>query len=114
MFSERTNWRLAPNRFTQAVEDARSRGVDLLDLTASNPTRVGLEYDSEAILVSLRSGHALDYDPQAKAVRVAREALASYSESDHGRRSLHPEPIVLTTSTSEGYSYVFRLVCNAG
>src|SRR5579864_7594934 len=113
MFSERTNWRLAQNRFTQAVEDARARGMKILDLTASNPTRVGLQYDSAAILASLGSQQALDYDPQAKGLLSAREAVAEYYSAGHDVR-LDPERIVLTASTSEGYSYVFRLLCNAG
>ncbi|HVI77113.1 MAG TPA: hypothetical protein VM715_02895, partial [Candidatus Acidoferrum sp.] len=66
MFSERTNWKLELNRFTQAVEEARVRGASLLDLTASNPTRVGLQFESAAILDALRSEKALDYDPQAR------------------------------------------------
>ncbi len=78
MFSERTNWRLAQNRFTQAVEEVRARGVRLLDLTVSNPTRVGLAYDSATILEALRSERALDYDPQAKGLLSAREAVARY------------------------------------
>ncbi|HVN21144.1 MAG TPA: pyridoxal phosphate-dependent aminotransferase [Dongiaceae bacterium] len=118
MFSDRTNWRLTQNRFTQAVEEARARGVRLRDLTASNPTRIGLEYNSEAILEALRSEKAMDYDPQAKGLLEAREAVARYySEQCVAWRGpgapLDPERIVLTTSTSEGYSYVFRLLCNA-
>ena len=77
MFSERTNWRLTQNRFTQVVEDVRARGTRVLDLTASNPTRVGLEYDSRAILDGLRSERALDYDPQAKGLLSAREAVGA-------------------------------------
>jgi len=134
MFSERTNWRLVQNRFTQAVEEVRARGGRLLDLTASNPTRVGLKYDSAAILGALRSEQALDYDPQAKGLLSAREAVARYycDQSSGGERDVasnvsttrgagagrqvevDPAQIVLTTSTSEGYSYVFRLLCNAG
>src|SRR5215469_12089013 len=126
MFSDRTNWRLAPNRFTQAVEEARGHGVHLLDLTASNPTRVGLEYDSEVILSALRSKRALDYDPQAKGLLAARQSIANYysAHCSDGERDVasnactrgvvDPERIVLTTSTSEGYSFVFRLLCNAG
>ena len=118
MFSERTNWRLTPNRFTQAVQEARARGAHLLDLTASNPTRVGLEYDSEAILGSLRSQQALDYEPQAKGLLEARQAITRYYSETFPRGERHvvvdPERIVLTTSTSEGYSFVFRLLCNAG
>ncbi|MBZ5689413.1 MAG: pyridoxal phosphate-dependent aminotransferase [Acidobacteriia bacterium] len=134
MFSERTNWRLTQNRYTQAVEEVRARGVRVLDLTASNPTRVGLEYDSRAILEGLRSERSLDYDPQSKGLLSAREAVARYyterrsrGERDvasnvstnrvggpAGQFRVDPERIVLTTSTSEGYSYVFRLLCNAG
>ena len=118
MFSDRTSWRLAQNRFTQAVEEARSRGACLLDLTASNPTRVGLQYDSAAILGSLTSPRALDYDPQAKGILEARQAVSRYYAANlPGRAStkeVDPERIILTASTSEGYSYVFRLLCNAG
>ncbi len=128
MFSERTNWRLTQNRFTQAVEEVRARGTNVLDLTASNPTRVGLQYDSAAILGALHSERVLDYDPQAKGLLTAREAVARYyheqcgsaergavsSGSNPGSSAVNPEKIVLTTSTSEGYSYVFRLLCNAG
>lgn len=131
MFSERTNWRLAQNRFTQAVEEARARGTKLLDLTASNPTRVGLRYDAAAILGALGSERALDYDPQAKGLLSAREAVARYYRGQcSGERDvasngstagspgkvavIDPGRIVLTASTSEGYSYVFRLLCNAG
>lgn len=114
MFSERTSWTLSQNRYTQAVEEARAGGSRLLDLSASNPTRVGLEYDSRAILESLGSPRCLDYEPQAKGLLAAREAIANYYGEQHGLDDLDPERIVLTTSTSEGYSYVFRLLCNAG
>jgi len=110
MFSDRTNWKLAQNRLTQALEEVRAGGAKILDLTASNPTRVGLEYDSPAILTALGSARSLDYDPQAKGLRKAREAVAEYYRADHGIRDLDAEHIVLTTSTSEGYSYVFRLL----
>ena len=114
MFSERTNWTLTQNRFTEAVEQARASGKKILDLTVSNPTRAGLEYDSAAILRSLGSPKAMDYDPQAKGLPEARESVADYYRREHGIAGLDRERIVLTTSTSEGYSYVFRLLCNAG
>ncbi|HUC28827.1 MAG TPA: pyridoxal phosphate-dependent aminotransferase [Candidatus Acidoferrum sp.] len=121
MFSERTNWRLAQNRLTRALEQVRANGAKILDLTASNPTRVGLEYDSRAILTALSSEQALDYDPQAKGLLAARRAVAGYyrDRSAGGRDvasnvSTDVERIILTTSTSEGYSYVFRLLCNTG
>ena len=130
MFSERTNWRLEKNRYTEEIDAARASGAWILDLTASNPTRVGLRYDSKTILDSLRSERALDYDPQAKGLPSARQAVVEYygglargerdvaSNVSTNRASelsgVNPERIVLTASTSEGYSYVFRLLCNAG
>jgi len=114
MFSERTNWKLAQNRFTQALEQVRSRGTKVVDLTLSNPTRAGLQYDEQAILGALASPRALDYDPQSKGLREAREAVAEYYREGHRVRDLDADQIVLTTSTSEGYTFVFRLLCNAG
>jgi aspartate/methionine/tyrosine aminotransferase len=114
MFSERTNWKLAQNRFTRALEQVRSRGTKVVDLTVSNPTRAGLHYDEPAILEALGSPRALDYDPQPKGLREARDAVAEYYHEEHGVRDLEADQIVLTTSTSEGYTFVFRLLCNAG
>ena len=71
MFSERTNWKLAQNRFTQALEQVRSRGTRVVDLTVSNPTRAGLHYDERATLRALASPRALDYDPQPKGLGEA-------------------------------------------
>jgi alanine-synthesizing transaminase len=112
MFSKRTDWKLTPNRFTEAQQELRAAGIEILDLTISNPTRVGLAYDAEAILNSLISPGAMDYDPQAKGLRSAREAVAGYYRQQHEGSDMDPESLVLTTSTSEGYSYVFRLLCN--
>ena len=114
MFSHRTNWQLSPNRLTQALEEMRLVGTKILDLSASNPTRVGLFYDERAILDSLASAKSLDYDPQSKGLRTAREAVANYYRNEHGVRDFDLERLVLTTSTSEGYSYVFGLLCNPG
>ncbi|MGH9497231.1 MAG: pyridoxal phosphate-dependent aminotransferase [Candidatus Sulfotelmatobacter sp.] len=124
MFSERTNWRLSQNRFTQALEEVRAGGAKILDLTVSNPTRVGLNYDADPILAALGSERILDYDPQSQGLLSARQAVAEYyqDESAHcgkdiarnASAEIDPERIVLTTSTSEGYSFVFRLLCNPG
>ncbi|MGA8344655.1 MAG: pyridoxal phosphate-dependent aminotransferase [Candidatus Sulfotelmatobacter sp.] len=114
MFSERTNWKLAQNRFTQVLEQVRAGGAKILDLTVSNPTRAGLHYQEQAILGALASPRALDYDPQSRGLPEAREAVAGYYRQDHAVRDLDAQQIILTTSTSEGYSFVFRLLCNPG
>ena len=111
MFSRRTDWKLTPNRFTQAQQELQAAGREVLDLTISNPTRAELHYDAETILQALVDPKAMDYDPQPKGLGSAREAVASYYRQHHDE--IDPESIVLTTSTSEGYSYVFRLLCNA-
>jgi alanine-synthesizing transaminase len=112
MFSRRTDWKLTPNRFTQAVQEVRASDKEILDLTVSNPTRARIEFDGPAILDSLRNLKSLDYDPQPKGLLSAREAVAKYyrGRGEH----VDPEHLVLTTSTSEGYSYAFRLLANPG
>jgi alanine-synthesizing transaminase len=112
MFSKRTDWKLTPNRFTEVQRELHAAGREVLDLTVSNPTRAGLPYDVEAILHSLSNPHAMDYDPQPKGLASAREAVAAYYREQHRESEINPEAFILTTSTSEGYSYVFRLLCN--
>src|ERR1700757_4122046 len=112
MFSKRTDWKLTPNRFTQAQAELRASGMEMLDLSVSNPTRAGIPYDEETILQSLLHPEALEYDPQPMGLLSARQAIARYYHDAHDLYDLDPESFILTTSTSEGYSYVFRLLCN--
>jgi len=114
MFSDRTNWKLTRNRLTETLEEVRSSGARVLDLTISNPTRAGLRYDNTQILQSLASPQSMDYDPQPKGLPGARAAVAEYYQAAHGIHNLDPDQLILTTSTSEGYSFVFRLLCNPG
>ena len=112
MFSRRTGWKLTPNRFTEAQLELRAAGREVLDLTVSNPTRAGLPYDAESVLNSLSRPEAMDYDPQPKGLVTARQAVVAYYREQSGGFEINPESVVLTTSTSESYSYVFRLLCN--
>src|ERR1700677_4400557 len=118
MFADRTGWRLTRNRLTHALEEAKVQAVQVqrrvLDLTLSNPTRAGLHYDELKILQSLASQDAMDYDPQPKGLLAAREAVADYYRASQSITAFDPEHLILTTSTSEGYSFVFRLLCNPG
>ena len=113
MFSNRTNWPLTPNAFTLALDELRANHVPLLDLTASNPTQCNFHYDSSAILAAFQDLAALAYDPQPKGTLAARQEVACYYLDDH-QTTLDPESLFLTTSTSEAYSYAFRLLCNPG
>jgi alanine-synthesizing transaminase len=111
-FSKRTGWDVGESAFAGAIREAKAAGRELVDLTISNPTMCGFDYDAEAILKPLRSAGALRYDPDPRGVRLAREAVAGYY-ADHGA-GVDPDAVVLTTSTSEGYGYLFRLLCDAG
>lgn len=114
MFSKRTAWKLEPNRFTQAHQELLAAGREIIDLTVSNPTRAEVRYDAAAILHSLGNWRSLDYDPRSKGLRSAREAVASYYCGQDGNLEIDPESLLLTTSTSEGYSYIMRLLCDVG
>src|SRR5664279_6254288 len=112
MFSRRTAWNLATNRYTEAVEEHRCAGRELLDLTASNPTTIGLSYRQEELLRSLTDRGSLTYQPSAQGMLSARQAVAAYYVEKGSRIS--PDDLILATSTSEAYSFVFRLLCDPG
>jgi aspartate/methionine/tyrosine aminotransferase len=112
MFSRRTDWKLSANRLTKAIEEARASDRRYIDLTISNPTRAGITYNGTVILDSLRNEVSLDYDPQPKGLLAARVAVTDYYRA-RGEK-VDPESLVLTSGTSEGYSYVFRLLANPG
>ena len=111
-FSARTGWDVGESRFAAAVREARMAGRGVVDLTVSNPTVCGFAYDVEAILGSLGNAGAMVYDPDPRGMGSARQAVAGYYR-DHGAE-VDPDAVVLTTSTSEGYGYLFRLLCDAG
>ena len=112
MFSNRTQWNLSNNRLTEALARHRASGRKLFDLSASNPTECGLNYDRQAIMRALCSPAALGYQPDPLGLKTARAEVRDY----YAERGEHIalEDLVLTTSTSEAYSFVFRLLCNPG
>jgi alanine-synthesizing transaminase len=110
-FSQRTNWNTEESELAKAYRRRVQAGLPIADLTASNPTRCGFQYDP-GILAALGDGRALDYDPQPRGLPAAREAVCAYY-------AVHEvvvarEQVVLTTSTSEAYSFLFRLLCDPG
>ena len=111
-FAARTDWNLETNRLGAALARHRAARKPVLDLTASNPTRCGFHYDEVTLLRALANPVALVYEPQAQGLPAAREAVAGYY-ADRGER-VSATDLILTTSTSEAYSFVFRLLCDAG
>ena len=110
-FSSRTGWDTAESEIARAHRLRRDAGLPIFDLTASNPTRCGFEYDSE-LLAALNHPAAFDYDPQPRGMLRAREAVSAYYAS-HGVQT-DASRVILTTSTSEAYSFLFRLLLNPG
>ena len=110
-FARRTNWPQETNALNKAIEDLRKRGIDILDLTASNPTSCGFLYP-EGMLSALNSLDNLHYHPDACGMEKARQAVAQYYA--HRKLPLSGRDIILTASTSEAYSFLMRLLVNPG
>lgn len=110
--SSRTAWDVAETELARAILERRAAGLSILDLTASNPTQCGFSYDERSILAPLQNTRALLYDPDPRGMFSARQAVAGYYRDHH--IDVDPERIFLTASTSEAYSYIFRLLANTG
>lgn len=107
MFSHRLNWNVTANRLSDLIDRKRRDGREILDLTESNPTRAGFDYPRE-MLASLSDERALHYHPSPRGLESAREAVSRYYGGIERSR------ILLTSSTSEAYSYLFKLLANPG
>lgn len=111
MFSRHTAWSTEPSPLDLAVAALRRAGEPLLDLTISNPTRVGLTHPP-ALWRELCDERSATYDPASLGVRSAREAVADYYAA-RGRRP-DPDHIGLCASSSEAYSFLLALLCDPG
>jgi alanine-synthesizing transaminase len=111
VFSNRIAADLRPNRLAQALEARRRTGLPVIDLTESNPTRAGFDYPG-GLLTALASAGGLRYEPQPFGLIEARRAAAAA----YGRRGIlvDADRIVLTASTSEAYSLLFKLLADPG
>ena len=104
MFSRRAPWTASPNRLSLAR--AQHRG-ELLDLTNSNPTKAGLAYPLEELAEAMARAARAPYEPEPLGLPLAREAVARHLGCDASE-------IVITASTSEAYSFLFKLLCDPG
>jgi aspartate/methionine/tyrosine aminotransferase len=118
-FAARTEWSSEETAWWRALEARRRSGLPLLDLTASNPTLCGFRYDPH-LLSALSAERARAYDPDPRGMLEARKAVCGYyADQDTGVGAgvgapLDAQQIFLTTSTSEAYSWLFRLLCDPG
>jgi alanine-synthesizing transaminase len=111
MFSNRLPPNPVPNALSRRLAALHAERVAFVDLTESNPTRAGFEYPDD-LLRHLTDAAGLRYEPQPFGLPLARAAVAG----DYARRGAHVDPthVVLTASTSEAYSWLFKLLCSPG
>jgi aspartate/methionine/tyrosine aminotransferase len=110
-FARRVSGDLEANRLTRALEARRAAGARILDLTESNPTHAGFAHPPE-VLTALAAPSGVVYEPEPLGLPAARRAVAR----EVSRRGVDVDParVILTASTSEAYSYLFKLLCDPG
>ena len=111
MFSSRLPGALEENAVTRSLHRLRNAGVPVIDLTETNPTRVHLTYPAD-LHRRLASPAALTYAPEPLGISSAREAVSR--EYTRQGAAVPADRIALTASTSETYSLLFKLLCDAG
>jgi aspartate/methionine/tyrosine aminotransferase len=112
MFSQRTNWNREENELSRKLAELRLSGTPILDLAKSNPTECGFRYDEAGIHRAFAQADVTRYQPDPRGLESARAAVSKYY-ADLGAK-IGTDELILTSGTSEGYSFLFRLLCNAG
>lgn len=93
----------APNPIAAAQASAATAGITLGKLNDSNPTRHGLAPQELPNV----------YEANPRGPKAARESLAGFL-GDQSGRAVDPERLYLLSSTSEAYSWLIKLLCDAG
>jgi alanine-synthesizing transaminase len=112
MFSTRTDWDLRPSPLYSLLQLKRARGEEVLDLTESNPTKCGFTHSSSNLIDSESLQRSVLYEPDPKGLFSARQAISDWYQRQN--IAIDPDRIVLASSTSEAYSFLFRLLCDVG
>jgi len=112
MFSERSDWDFRPNALSRLLKKKESHGQPIFDLTESNPTRVGFDYEAGKILAALAQPRSMCYAPDPRGLGDARQAIVQYY-CERGEE-VEADAIFLTAGTSEAYSILFKLLGNPG
>jgi len=106
--SDRLPAAYAPNALSAALARRRAAGLAVLDLTVSNPTTAGFAYP-ETLRGALAAPETAIYAPDPHGADAARQAIAAYQ--GHG---VSADSLLLTASSSESYSWLFKAVGNPG
>jgi aspartate/methionine/tyrosine aminotransferase len=98
------------NFLSEIRKEKRSQGIEPIDLINSNPTKVGLIFPSDIISHNIDSSTVADYEPTPSGLASARNSIAEYYQKS--QISIDPLELIITSSTSESYSYLFKLLTN--
>ncbi|MDR2430209.1 MAG: pyridoxal phosphate-dependent aminotransferase [Puniceicoccales bacterium] len=112
MFTQRFVWTLENNALAQALSERRAAGAPVIDLTESNPARVGFAWEPEVLGAMMASASNCHHEADPRGLPLARRAVADYYRG-HGV-AVAPEQIHLAASTSEGYGWLLKLLTDPG
>ena len=97
-----------------AVADGRvgnAGGLPFIDMTVSSPVKAGLPMDMDVAVEESRKDFGC-WNPDAAGWKSAREAVVEYYRERGG--NFTAGQIILTASTSEAYSVLFKTFCDPG
>ncbi len=110
-FTRRTDWDRTENPLTTLIAAAARSGRVLVDLTESNPTQCAI-VDTEPLVALLGHPRGATYAPLPLGHPTARAAVAaSFRERGLPARE---DRVVLSASSSEAYTWLFKLLCEHG
>ncbi|WP_061249666.1 pyridoxal phosphate-dependent aminotransferase [Leptospira alstonii] len=111
-FSSRFSFQEGENEFAEILSEYKKNQIRYFDLTVSNPTQAGFQYPAEAIRHGFGTADLITYHPDPRGNFEARKKIQEY----YGSKGLEidPDDLFLTSSSSEAYSYLFKLFCDPG
>ena len=111
MLSSRLPKDLSPSPFFAELERAKAESAPFIDMTVSSPVKAGLPVDLNAAVDEGRESFGC-WNPDAAGWKSAREAVVEYYRERGG--NFTAGQIILTASTSEAYSVLFKTFCDPG
>ncbi|MDI7196103.1 pyridoxal phosphate-dependent aminotransferase [Leptospira santarosai] len=111
-FSSRFSFQEGENEFAAILSEYKKNRISYSDLTVSNPTQASFQYPVEAIRHSFGSADLITYHPDPRGNLDARKKIQEYYSSKGVK--FDTDDLFLTSSSSEAYSFLFKLFCDPG
>ncbi|TGL60306.1 pyridoxal phosphate-dependent aminotransferase [Leptospira ognonensis] len=100
------------NQLSTIRKSKEADKINIIDMVNSNPIQSGLIFPMEVISHNLDSKSTSTYNPNPKGQLQARKAISNFFHSKQVK--VDPADLLLTASTSESYSFLFKLLTNPG